>query len=298
MSYINILCSLSCCKSAGNDSENEESQTDASGQNINSIFKEIHESTDAIAKELKEWEQIELDLLKEFPEFIHLPEAPDAKILTEHETFFNKLILTIIDAIEPAEEEIQDLIQHTNEIIEKRFEMLDKACSKANNSRLAYKERAKARMEICRDSMAILNDEIALLNGIKAELQYSINTEKLSEKIIGFIIGLVVLILAKIPLPTTLFSFAKEYQNHLYNNVKDEAQELLLIRAGIQNELNKAKDAVEPPAVKMEKAVVALPGKVSALMQSLFSKQNRKEKEEKPIEQESKGLFVKIEYNQ
>ncbi|MDX1901771.1 MAG: hypothetical protein SFW66_07205 [Gammaproteobacteria bacterium] len=215
------------------------------GENISSIIAELNERSTAIENEIKDWSKLETTLMYDHSELAKLPSPESHSILNEISALFKTILRSLQESILPPESEIREVIDRTDASLMKQFETLNAACKIAANLDLSEMERVKAKLEICHDSLHILNSEIALLNDIKSELQYAIDSEKVSETILKQLANLAILMLTNIPMPSTSFTLENEYKNFLYNEVKGDVESIVQIRAVIENELHKAESVVE-----------------------------------------------------
>jgi len=243
-SYTHIF---ACLKSSQSNEENDnkDEKKESEKDSKDTIFKELDNKIEALIIERAEWDLRKAELLEQNPSLNSLPHMGDTVIVDKHHSIVLTFLKATRNAILPADYEIQEIINEANAEIEERIRQLEIVCQKANDFTLSDEEYNNARLEICNDSLSILDNEMVLLNGIKAELQYSIDFEKMTETIVGSLVRLAILVYTKVPIPSTGFSLNSEYKNYLFNKIQGEMNELTDIKAVIENEMKRAKASEE-----------------------------------------------------
>lgn len=171
--------------------------------------------------------------------------------------FFENLFTSLKDDLEPASDELHGLLDKAHGAVQALCLELEDLSKALNDSSKSAHERHKICIDMCNVGMEIAEDMIKLVDNIRAELEYCLRFEKISEKAAVQLIELAILIVTKIPVPEMDFNFSSSYRNFLYNEIQQEKKAIDRFETDVLGALRRAMAIIVTQEKKweMEKTV-------------------------------------------
>ncbi|VVC75132.1 hypothetical protein AQUSIP_04090 [Aquicella siphonis] len=154
--------------------------------------------------------------------------------------FFENLFEALKADLEPASDELHDLLEKTHAAVQSLCNELHDLSQALKDGNKSAHERHKICIDMCNISMEITEDMIKLVDNIQAELNHCLRWEKISEKAAVQLIALAILIVTKIPVPEMDFNFSSSYRNFLYNEIEQEKVAIDRFETDVKGALRRA----------------------------------------------------------
>ena len=228
----------------------EESQDNANTDALSRWQDELQREVKELQNKLEAWKKLKEDViakdvdLQNYANTHLLDMKAHQSVLNNVKMFFKKIFEKIKEYVEPAKYELHDVLTETHQQVQALCDSLVSLCDQLNDSDKSEKEKNKIKIDVCNVSMQILENQIQLINNVRAELDYCLSSEQISEEAAWKLVQLAVLIAAKIPVPDLPFNLNSVYRNFLYNETTGEKQELDIEETDVGGELKRAMDEV------------------------------------------------------
>jgi len=250
--YIKIVPSttLIAAKKLKNDDMLLEGPSFPNEISLDGYQKKLKQVGGALQLSLWQWERLKEEIIgvdTYLPKYANTSKTTimGKKVLSSVLEFFQHLFNRIKKDIEPADQELHDLLEKTHDEVQDLCDQLEASAHVLKDSSKSEEEKRKISVEMCNVSIEIITNLIRMISNIQTELTYCLMFEKITENIARELVLLVNLVVTKIPLPDFDFNFSDAYRNFLYNEIKGEKEEISTFETDIRGRLRRAMHEIE-----------------------------------------------------